>query len=91
MHIKLSQFGKLLISRPSGREAYLAAKAYILPEKIDKIEIDFSGVQVATPSWLDEFISPIKEHYGKEIFFSHTDNPSVQMSLEQLGMSGRVG
>ncbi len=87
MKIHLSQFGKLLISRPSGRDAYLVAKAYLLPQSIhatDEIEIDFSGVQVATPSWLDEFITPLCEQYGDKVRYAHTDNPSVQASLKIL-------
>lgn len=84
MKIHLSQFGKLLISRPSGREAYLVTKAYLLSQSTSEVEIDFSGVQVATPSWLDEFVTPLREQYGDKVRYSHTDNPSVQASLEIL-------
>lgn len=84
MKIRLSQFGNLLISRPSGREAYLVAKAYLLSQSTEEIELDFSGVQVATPSWLDEFITPLRQQYGDKVRCSHTENPSVQASLEIL-------
>lgn len=82
--IKLSKFGTLLVSRPAGREAYLVAKAYLLSQPADEIEIDFSGVQVMTPSWLDEFITPIRQEFGNKVQLSHTDNPSVQASLKIL-------
>lgn len=82
--IRLSQFGTLLISRPAGREAYLAAQAYLSLQDADQLEIDFSNVKVAAPSWLDEFITPLKKQFGDKLHFSHTDNPSVKASLEML-------
>ncbi len=85
MRLELSKFGILLISRPSGREAYLAAKAYSFPGKMEKIEIDFSGVKVLTPSWISEFISLFKKDYPKvKITFIETNNPTVSSSLEML-------
>ena len=38
--IELKKFGEMLISRPAGREAYLAMLAYILKD-VDKEEIPF--------------------------------------------------
>ena len=38
MKIELKKFGNILISRPAGREAYLAASAYLLKD-IDKNEL----------------------------------------------------
>ncbi len=85
MTIKLSKFGHLLVSRPAGREAYLAAKAYILPLKHETVEVDFSGVKVMTPSWLDEFLTPLREEFGADrITLTATDNPSVQASLKTI-------
>lgn len=84
MVIKISQFGTLLISRPAGRDAYLAAKSYLLNQSDQVIELDFSGVQVVAPSWLDEFITPIRQEFGSKVRLSHTVNPSVKASLEIL-------
>lgn len=85
MTIKLSKFGTILTSRPAGREAYLATKAYLLPQKLDKVEIDYSGVQVMTPSWLDEFITPLKKEYGPENIISlPSNNGTVSASLAIL-------
>lgn len=60
MLIKVSDFGEVLISRPSGREAFLQAQAYLFPKdgSIDKLIFDFDGVKVLAPSWADEF-SPL--------------------------------
>ncbi|MBA4319491.1 MAG: DUF4325 domain-containing protein, partial [Flavobacterium sp.] len=74
MFIELKKFGKVLSSRPSGREAFLSAKAYILPQKKSDdavIEIDFNGVDVLSPSWADEFLTPIVEEYKNKVKLLH--------------------
>lgn len=81
MVIKMEKFGKMLISRPAGREAFLAAKAYVLPEKNELIELDFSEVAVLGPSWADEFIRELKL-VNPNIKYLNTDNLSVKNTLE---------
>lgn len=85
MKIEIKKFGEVLISRPAGREAYLAASAYLLKD-IDKnelIEIDFLGVKVLAPSWADEVITKIAEDF-KNIKLLNTENSSVQATLKTL-------
>lgn len=85
MRIELNKFGDLLISRPAGREAYLAMEAYILkglPEN-EPIEIDFSGIKVLTPSWADEVITKLAKRNTPATFI-HTENASVQATLKTL-------
>jgi len=84
MVIKISNFGDILMSRPSGREDFLKAKAYILNEikPNDEIVLDFDQVKVLAPSWADEFITGIKAVYQNKIQFINTDNPSVKASLK---------
>lgn len=85
MTIRLSKFGVLLTSRPAGREAYLSAKAYLLPQKMDLLEFDFTDVKVLTPSWIDEFITLFRNDYPKtKIVFKKSDNQSVISSLKIL-------
>jgi hypothetical protein len=85
MRIELKKFGTILTSRPAGKEAYLAAKAYSLPKDGNKkIEIDFSGVMVLTPSWADEFFTPLFEQYGARVILLPSDNSSVKATLEIL-------
>ena len=85
MRIELKKFGNILVSRPAGREAYLAMEAYILRGIKDDelIEIDFGGVKVMTPSWADEVISKIKKNYNN-VKLLNTDNASVKATLETL-------
>ena len=84
MKIELQKFGEFLTSRPAGREAWLSAKAYTL-DKIssqEKIEVDFTGIKVLTPSWADEFISTLAREYPGQIILLPSDNASVKASLE---------
>ena len=84
MRIQISKFGNLLVSRPEGKEAFLAAKAYTLKQGESEFILDFSGVDVLTPSWADEFIGGIKREFkNSSIKYENTSNPSV---LETLNM-----
>ncbi len=84
MKLELKKFGTTLSSRPAAREAWLAMRAYVLTDKKpgEKIEVDFTGVQVLTPSWADEFISALQMEYPNEVILLPSDNRSVQLSLE---------
>lgn len=84
MRIKLAKFGEMLTSRPAGREAYLAAKAYVVSTSAEEIVIDFEGVKVLGPSWADEFIGRFMADQPGKVSFEHTDNPSVQATLKLL-------
>lgn len=85
MKLELKKFGTVLTSRPAGKEAYLAAKAYSLPkDENEKIEIDFSGVEVLSPSWADEFITPLLAGYPGRVTLLRSDNASVKATLEML-------
>ena len=85
MKIELKKFGDILISRPSGKEAYLAMSAYVTKNvaKGEPIEIDFSGIKVMTPSWADEVITKLANDFDN-IKLINTDNPTVQSTLKIL-------
>ena len=89
MNLELKKFGTMLISRPAGREAWLASRAYTLPQSLrGQIVVDFSGVAVLAPSWADEFLTKLVEKYGKEaVSFAHTENPSVLATLKTLRLT----
>lgn len=86
MKVEIRKFGTLLISRPSGREAFLAFKAYQGPKaKGEMIELDFSGIDVLAPSWLDEFISGLKEAFpSNKIIYLPSKNASVIQSIKTV-------
>src|SRR3989344_3707610 len=79
MIVAMKKFGEILTSRPAGREAYLSAKAYILPKDNNEIMVlDFEGVKVLAPSWGDEFLTPLLNEYGSRLVIKNTKNLSVQ-------------
>jgi hypothetical protein len=84
MKLELIKFGDFLSSRPAGREAWLATKAYILDKiKTDEIiEVDFSGIKVLTPSWADEFLAALAREFPGQVVLLPSDNASVKASLE---------
>lgn len=84
MKLELQRFGTTLSSRPAAKEAWAVTRAYILSDKKpdEKIEVDFSGVQVLTPSWADEFISSLKKEYPNDVILLPSENASVKMSLD---------
>ncbi|MBI5614260.1 DUF4325 domain-containing protein [Candidatus Gottesmanbacteria bacterium] len=85
MTIEVKKFGTTLVSRPAGKEAWLAFQP-VLGEvaENEEIVVDFIGVAVLTPSWADEFLTPLRERYGNKVNLIHTDNASVQATLAIL-------
>ena len=85
MKVKLEKFGTTLISRELGSEAFKAfqPKLVALPPD-EELEIDFSGVLTLSPSWADEFLSPLLEQLGERLALLSSDNLSVQATLKIL-------
>lgn len=85
MKLYLKKFGTTLISRQSGREAFAALQSQLTNLGQDeKVELDFEGVITFSPSWGDEFLSPLLEKYGTRLILTNTGNPSVKATLELL-------
>ena len=86
MRIQVNKFGTTLVSRPSGKEAWLAFQPTLneIPED-EEIIVDFEGVVVLTPSWADEFLSPLRSRFKDKVKLQNTDNPSVAATLTILG------
>jgi len=85
MRIELKQYGQILTSRPAGREAALAMRAYLKPKSKEKVELDFEGVLSMSPSWLDEVLTFLYEEYGRgRVVCLPSKNLSVKMALEIL-------
>ncbi len=85
MIIELKKFGATLVSRPSGKEAWLAFQPTInTASESEEIFLDFSGVMVLTPSWADEFVTKLRQRFGKRVTLKNTDNASVKATLAIL-------
>lgn len=87
MIISLNKFGSTLVSRPSGKEAYLAFKPTLNTIKENEmVNVDFDGVEVLTPSSADEFLTPLFNLFKDRVTLKNTKNASVEESLKILNL-----
>lgn len=85
MIIYLKKFGEVLTSRQAGKEAFAALQPLLKDTGTkEKIEVDFEGVVTFSPSWGDEFLTPLRAAYGERLVLRHTANPSVEITLQIL-------
>lgn len=85
MIIHVKKFGTTLVSRPAGKEAWLAFQPVLNEASTnEKIIVDFEGVIVLTPSWADEFLTPLRERFGDKVTLHNIKNPSVVATLAIL-------
>ncbi len=82
MIIQIKKFGTILVSRPAGKEAWLAFQP-TLKEVSDTegVLVDFKDVLVLTPSWTDEFLTPLRVRFNDRVKLINTDNASVKATL----------
>ncbi len=81
----MKKFGSVLTSRQAGREAYAAYLPTINSiGKEEEVEIDFEGVSTFSPSWGDEFLTPLLKKIGKRIVLKNAQNPSVVLTISLL-------
>ena len=85
MIIRLNKFGTTLVSRPSGKEAWLAFQPTLNDiSETEEVIVDFEGVLVLTPSWADEFLTPLWTRFNRQVKLINKDNPSVAATLSTL-------
>jgi len=85
MKLQLDKFGKTLISRELGQEAFKAFQSTLRGfSKDEDLEIDFSGILTLSPSWTDEFLSPLLNLIGNRLVLLPSDNLSVQATIRIL-------
>ncbi len=85
MKIELKKFGTTLISRQAGKEAFAAFQPTLQDlTPGENLEVDFDGVITFSPSWGDEFLTPLRDQLGERFVLLPTDNPSVKATLELL-------
>ncbi len=85
MLIELKKFGTTLVSRQSGKEAFAAFQPVLVSVDPDEeMVVDFNGVITFSPSWGDEFLTPLSARYPGRISFKNTRNSSVQATLQLL-------
>lgn len=91
MKLQLEKFGKTLISRELGSEAFKAFQPTLREfSKNEELEIDFSGVLTLSPSWADEFLSPLLNQLGDRLVLLPSDNLSVHATLRILQEANKL-
>jgi hypothetical protein len=85
MIIELKKFGLVLTSREAGREAYAAFLPTLRQiSEGELVEIDFEGLGAISPSWADEFLTPLFKTYGPRLILRPTNNSSVAPTVNLL-------
>lgn len=85
MRIEIKKFGDVLVSRQSGREAYSAFLPTLKNIKEEEtVLVDFSGVNVLSPSWADEFLTPLLERFGRNLKIIPSQNSSVKLTIKTI-------
>jgi len=85
MKLQLEKFGKTLLSRELGSEAFKAFQPTLRElSKDEELEVDFSGVLTLSPSWADEFLSPLLNQLNDKLLILPSDNLSIQATLRIL-------
>ena len=85
MIIQLKKFGATLTSRQLGKEALSAFMPSLAGTgEAEIIEVDFDEVNTFSPSWGDEFLTPLVKKYGERFIVKRSDNPSVVATLKLL-------
>lgn len=91
MTIYLKKFGNLLSGRMFGKESFSAFLPSLKDVKDnEKIEVDFEGVDVFSPSWGDEFLGSLLEKFGDRVVLKNTENPSVKTTLDFLEKINKI-
>ena len=91
MIIELKKFGNILSSRQNGREAFLGFSSNLKDISVEEnVIVDFSGVDVFTPSWGDEFLTSLQKKFQDKLVLEKTKNSSVLASVDILEKTNGV-
>jgi len=78
MTITMTKFGDVLTSRQAGKEAYLAFLPTLAElQEGEELIIDFAGINTFSPSWGDEFLTPVQKQYGDRLVVKFTPPPGM--------------
>lgn len=86
MRVQMQKFGNLLNSRPSAREAVLRIRQIVngSGEK-EGIVLDFSGVEILTPSYADELLDSLWQQYGRDnVAIENAETDTVRDTLKAI-------
>lgn len=92
MRVDLIKFGNILISRQAGKEALAAFQPSLKSISPDEnLEINFSEVITFSPSWGDEFLTPLQNQFKDRLTLTNiSDNPSIIESLKIIEQTSHL-
>lgn len=91
MIIELKKFGATLTSRQDGKEALLAFQPSLNQIKpAETVEVDFDGVNTLSPSWADEFLTPLARRFGERFRLRPTANLSALATIKMLETANQI-
>lgn len=81
----MTKFGSVLSSRQAGKESYAAfLPTLVTVASNEEVLVDFDGVSSFSPSWGDEFLTPLQKKFGKRLTLKNVTNPSVSLTVKTL-------
>lgn len=85
MTIQISKFNTVLNGRPAAKEAALRIQQIVngSAEK-ENVILDFTGVEVLTPSYADELLKALKDRYGSEKIEIKNTSPTVSQTIQTV-------
>ena len=85
MIIHMAKFGSVLTSRQAGKEAYAAFLPTLANAgDAEDVLVDFDGISTFSPSWGDEFLTPLHRTFGDRVRLKNVSNPSVSLTITTL-------
>ena len=85
MTINMTKFGTVLTSRQAGKEAYAAFLPTLTSLNANEdVVVDFEGLSTFSPSWGDEFLTPLQKKFGDRLALKNISNPSVALTITTL-------
>ena len=85
MKIQMVKFGSVLISRQAGKEAYAAfSRTLASIKEQEDVLVEFAGISTFSPSWGDEFLTPLQKKFGDRVTLKNVTNPSVSLTIATL-------
>ena len=81
----MTKFGTVFTSRQAGKEAYGAFLPTLVSlDNDENVLVDFDGISTFSPSWGDEFLTPLQKKFGDRLALTNISNPSVSLTITTL-------
>ena len=81
----MTKFGTVFTSRQAGKEAYGAFLPTLVSlDNDENVLVDFDGISTFSPSWGDEFLTPLQKRVGDRLALTNISNPSVSLTITTL-------